>query len=163
MPPPAIWLCCDTLVDCPISRCILCALVFLVLKLWIAFLLSAMIWIEGSGAVCLAHCDGSSTCTEVPLFVKAVTSMSNFSKEGRYKTHTKTKNMLKHPALMFFISFSSAFCHADLSCILLGDLTMTRTHRINLALTFWVKSSVTSCLIVISSWHSLDFVTLALS
>lgn len=38
---------------------------------------------EGSGATCLAHCDGSSTWTEVPLIVNAVTSKSNPVKEGR--------------------------------------------------------------------------------
>ncbi|XP_051997382.1 protein N-terminal asparagine amidohydrolase-like [Xyrauchen texanus] len=37
----------------------------------------------GSGATCLAHCDGSSTWTEVPLIVNAVTSRSNLAKEGR--------------------------------------------------------------------------------
>lgn len=36
----------------------------------------------GSGAVCLAHCDGSNTWTEVSLLVKAVNSL-NGSKEGR--------------------------------------------------------------------------------
>ncbi|XP_070776501.1 protein N-terminal asparagine amidohydrolase isoform X1 [Enoplosus armatus] len=41
----------------------------------------------GSGAVCLAHCDGSSTRSEVPLLVKAVMSLSNVSKEGRLELH----------------------------------------------------------------------------
>lgn len=41
----------------------------------------------GSGAVCLAHCDGSNTWSEVPLFVKAVMSLSNVSKEGRLELH----------------------------------------------------------------------------
>uniref|UniRef100_A0A7N8XAB2 N-terminal asparagine amidase n=1 Tax=Mastacembelus armatus TaxID=205130 RepID=A0A7N8XAB2_9TELE len=41
----------------------------------------------GSGAVCLAHCDGSSTWSEVPLLVKAVTSLGNASKEGRLELH----------------------------------------------------------------------------
>lgn len=38
---------------------------------------------EGSGATCLAHCDGSSTWTEIPLIVNAVTSRSNPAKDGR--------------------------------------------------------------------------------
>uniref|UniRef100_A0A3B3DCT8 N-terminal asparagine amidase n=1 Tax=Oryzias melastigma TaxID=30732 RepID=A0A3B3DCT8_ORYME len=41
----------------------------------------------GSGAACLAHCDGSSTWSEVPLFVKAVASLSTFCKEGRFELH----------------------------------------------------------------------------
>ncbi|XP_072240526.1 protein N-terminal asparagine amidohydrolase isoform X2 [Leuresthes tenuis] len=41
----------------------------------------------GSGAVCLAHCDGSSTCSEVPLLVKAVASLSNLCKDGRFELH----------------------------------------------------------------------------
>uniref|UniRef100_A0A8C2WRL9 Protein N-terminal asparagine amidohydrolase n=1 Tax=Cyclopterus lumpus TaxID=8103 RepID=A0A8C2WRL9_CYCLU len=41
----------------------------------------------GSGAVCLAHCDGSSTWSEVPLLVKAVMSLSSVSKEGRLELH----------------------------------------------------------------------------
>ncbi|XP_016123557.1 protein N-terminal asparagine amidohydrolase isoform X2 [Sinocyclocheilus grahami] len=41
----------------------------------------------GSGATCLAHCDGSSTWTEVPLIVSAVTSRSNPAKEGRLELH----------------------------------------------------------------------------
>ncbi|KAM8878396.1 protein N-terminal asparagine amidohydrolase [Spinachia spinachia] len=41
----------------------------------------------GSGAVCLAHCDGSSTWSEVPLLVKAVTSLTDISKEGRLELH----------------------------------------------------------------------------
>uniref|UniRef100_A0A4W4FDC9 Protein N-terminal asparagine amidohydrolase n=2 Tax=Electrophorus electricus TaxID=8005 RepID=A0A4W4FDC9_ELEEL len=41
----------------------------------------------GSGATCLAHCDGSSTWTEVPLLVNAVTSLSHHAKEGRLELH----------------------------------------------------------------------------
>ncbi|XP_026111809.1 protein N-terminal asparagine amidohydrolase isoform X2 [Carassius auratus] len=41
----------------------------------------------GSGATCLAHCDGSSTWTEVPLIVNAVTSRSSPVKEGRLELH----------------------------------------------------------------------------
>lgn len=41
----------------------------------------------GSGAVCLAHSDGSSTWDEVPLIVRAVTSLSSTAKEGRLELH----------------------------------------------------------------------------
>lgn len=41
----------------------------------------------GSGAVCLAHCDGSRTWSEVQLIMKAVTSLSNVCNEGRYELH----------------------------------------------------------------------------
>ncbi|CAG5928962.1 unnamed protein product [Menidia menidia] len=41
----------------------------------------------GSGAVCLAHCDGSSTSSEVPLFVKTVASLGNVCKDGRFELH----------------------------------------------------------------------------
>ncbi|XP_053355522.1 uncharacterized protein LOC128527190 isoform X3 [Clarias gariepinus] len=41
----------------------------------------------GSGATCLAHLDGSSTRTEVPLLVNAVTALSNPSKAGRLELH----------------------------------------------------------------------------
>ncbi|XP_076871935.1 protein N-terminal asparagine amidohydrolase [Brachyhypopomus gauderio] len=41
----------------------------------------------GSGATCLAHCDGSSTWTEVPLLVNSVTSLSHPAKEGRLELH----------------------------------------------------------------------------
>lgn len=44
----------------------------------------------GSGVTCLAHCDGSSTWTEVPLIINAVTSSSSSSstvKDGRLELH----------------------------------------------------------------------------
>ncbi|XP_056606152.1 protein N-terminal asparagine amidohydrolase [Triplophysa dalaica] len=41
----------------------------------------------GSGATCLAHCDGSSTRTEIPLIVNAVTSRSYPAKDGRLELH----------------------------------------------------------------------------
>ncbi|KAL1246726.1 hypothetical protein QQF64_034342 [Cirrhinus molitorella] len=41
------------------------------------------------GATCIAHCDGSSTWTEVPLIVNAVTSRSNQQKRAycRFGSH----------------------------------------------------------------------------
>ncbi|KAM9793082.1 protein N-terminal asparagine amidohydrolase [Neosynchiropus ocellatus] len=41
----------------------------------------------GSGAVCLAHCDGSNTWSEIPLLVKSVMSLSHSTKEGRLELH----------------------------------------------------------------------------
>lgn len=41
------------------------------------------LYLPGSGAVCLGHCDGSDTWSEIPLIVKAVTSLSDTSKVGR--------------------------------------------------------------------------------
>lgn len=54
---------------------------------WISVMFKCVIS-SGSGAVCLAHCDGSSTWLEVPLLIKAVTSLGNGSEEGRYETQT---------------------------------------------------------------------------
>uniref|UniRef100_A0A8C6LCB0 N-terminal asparagine amidase n=1 Tax=Nothobranchius furzeri TaxID=105023 RepID=A0A8C6LCB0_NOTFU len=41
----------------------------------------------GSGAACLAHCDGSRTWSEVQLIVKAVASLRNVFKDGRFELH----------------------------------------------------------------------------
>ncbi|XP_018596186.2 protein N-terminal asparagine amidohydrolase [Scleropages formosus] len=41
----------------------------------------------GSGATCLAHCDGSSTWSEVSLIVKAVNDLSRDANEGRLELH----------------------------------------------------------------------------
>lgn len=38
---------------------------------------------KGSGATCLAHCDGSRTWGEVPLIVNSVTSLTGAVKDGR--------------------------------------------------------------------------------
>ncbi|KAF0037798.1 hypothetical protein F2P81_010672 [Scophthalmus maximus] len=62
---------------------------------------------DGSGAVCLAHCDGSSTWSEVPLLVQAVTSLSSVSNDGRLELHlvggfndeSKTSHKLSHNIL----------------------------------------------------------------
>lgn len=54
------------------------------------------IYFLGSGAVCLAHCDGSSTWSEVLLVVKTVASLSKGCKDGRYDTdmHLKISKVL---------------------------------------------------------------------
>lgn len=40
--------------------------------------------LPGSGATCLAHCDGSRTWSEVSLITKAVASLTGAVKDGRY-------------------------------------------------------------------------------
>lgn len=91
----------------------------------------------GSGAVCLAHCDGSSTCTEVPLLVKAVTSLSNFAKEGRYETHRHRKALDKI-TLAFKLLVFSALDSSGLNYIWLEGLTMTQKYPTSSAVTYWV-------------------------
>ncbi|XP_070838530.1 protein N-terminal asparagine amidohydrolase isoform X2 [Chaetodon trifascialis] len=74
----------------------------------------------GSGAVCLAHCDGSSTWSEVPLLVKTVTSLSNVSKEGRYETHKQRQRIIKsvQPVQMLFIpSLCFPLCRLELHLV----------------------------------------------
>ncbi|XP_076001444.1 protein N-terminal asparagine amidohydrolase [Genypterus blacodes] len=91
----------------------------------------------GSGAVCLAHCDGSSTRSEVPLFVKAVTSLSNLSKEGRFELHlvggfddeTKTSHELSHDLLVAFHNQREEI-HLETCCITeMNDAVVDGTHR----------------------------------
>ncbi|KAL4624523.1 protein N-terminal asparagine amidohydrolase [Arapaima gigas] len=41
----------------------------------------------GSGATCLAHCDGSNTWSEVSLIVKSVNHLSSQASEGRLELH----------------------------------------------------------------------------
>ncbi|KAG2455673.1 NTAN1 amidohydrolase, partial [Polypterus senegalus] len=43
--------------------------------------------ITGSGATCLAHCDGSNTRSEVSLIIKAVRALTANLKEGRFELH----------------------------------------------------------------------------
>ncbi|CAB1344524.1 unnamed protein product [Coregonus sp. 'balchen'] len=92
----------------------------------------------GSGAACLAHCDGSSTWSEVPLIVKAVTSLSKDpAKEGRLELHlvggfddeSKTSHKLS-------LSLLSAFqrqkedIHLETCCITeMNDSLVDGAHR----------------------------------
>ncbi|XP_074484983.1 protein N-terminal asparagine amidohydrolase [Sebastes fasciatus] len=91
----------------------------------------------GSGAVCLAHCDGSSTWSEVPLLVKAVTSLSNVSKEGRLELHlaggfndeSKTSHKLSLNILAAFQKLKEDI-HLETCCITeMNDLVVDGTHR----------------------------------
>ncbi|KAM6941918.1 protein N-terminal asparagine amidohydrolase [Lycodopsis pacificus] len=91
----------------------------------------------GSGAVCLAHCDGSSTWSEVPLLVKAVTSLSNFSKEGRLELHlaggfndeSETSHKLSLNTLAAFQKLKEDI-HLETCCITeMNDVVVDGTHR----------------------------------
>ncbi|KAF7667198.1 hypothetical protein LDENG_00075040 [Lucifuga dentata] len=91
----------------------------------------------GSGAVCLAHCDGSNTWSEVPLIVTAVTSLSNLSKEGRLELHlvggfndkTKTSHKLSFNLLAAFHKQKEDI-HLETCCITeMNDIIVDGTHR----------------------------------
>ncbi|XP_071403518.1 protein N-terminal asparagine amidohydrolase isoform X1 [Centroberyx affinis] len=91
----------------------------------------------GSGAVCLAHCDGSSTWSEVPLIVKAVTSLSNLTKEGRLELHlvggfndeSKTSHKLSLSLLAAFHKQKEEI-HLETCCITeMNDDIVDGTHR----------------------------------
>uniref|UniRef100_I3KRM4 N-terminal asparagine amidase n=1 Tax=Oreochromis niloticus TaxID=8128 RepID=I3KRM4_ORENI len=91
----------------------------------------------GSGAVCLAHCDGSSTWSEVPLLVKAVTSLSDACKEGRLELHlvggfnddSKTSHDLSLDILAAF-QVQKEDIHLETCCITeMNDVVVNGTHR----------------------------------
>ncbi|GAA6220289.1 protein N-terminal asparagine amidohydrolase [Lates japonicus] len=91
----------------------------------------------GSGAVCLAHCDGSSTWSEIPLLVKAVTSLSNVSKEGRLELHlvggfndeSKTSHKLSLSILAAFQKQKEDI-HLETCCITeMNDIIVDGNHR----------------------------------
>ncbi|KAL6110524.1 ntan1 [Pungitius sinensis] len=91
----------------------------------------------GSGAVCLAHCDGSSTWSEVPLIVKAVMSLSDISKEGRLELHLaggfnddeEISAKLSHDILTAFQKMKEDI-HLETCCITeMNDIVVDGTHR----------------------------------
>ncbi|KAG7277279.1 hypothetical protein CRUP_036948 [Coryphaenoides rupestris] len=91
----------------------------------------------GSGAVCLAHCDGSSTWSEVPLIVKAVTSLSDHSTEGRLELHlvggfndeSKTSHKLSLNLLAAFHKMKEDI-HLETCCITeMNDVMVEGIHR----------------------------------
>ncbi|KAM3623249.1 uncharacterized protein V6R79_008978 [Siganus canaliculatus] len=91
----------------------------------------------GSGAVCLAHCDGFNTWSEVPLLVKAVTSLSNVNKEGRLELHlvggfndeSKTSHKLSLNILAAFQKQKEDI-HLETCCITeINDVVVDGTHR----------------------------------
>uniref|UniRef100_A0AAX7U9P5 N-terminal asparagine amidase n=1 Tax=Astatotilapia calliptera TaxID=8154 RepID=A0AAX7U9P5_ASTCA len=91
----------------------------------------------GSGAVCLGHCDGSSTWSEVPLLVKAVTSLSDACKEGRLELHlvggfnddSTTSHNLSLDILAAF-QVQKEDIHLETCCITeMNDVVVNGTHR----------------------------------
>uniref|UniRef100_A0A3Q1AKR8 N-terminal asparagine amidase n=1 Tax=Amphiprion ocellaris TaxID=80972 RepID=A0A3Q1AKR8_AMPOC len=91
----------------------------------------------GSGAVCLAHCDGSSTWSEVPLLVKAVTSLSTVCKEGRLELHlvggfnddSKTSHKLSLNILAAFQKQKEDI-HLETCCITeMNDIVVDGRHK----------------------------------
>ncbi|XP_054634459.1 protein N-terminal asparagine amidohydrolase [Dunckerocampus dactyliophorus] len=91
----------------------------------------------GSGAACLAHCDGSNTRSEVPLFVKSVTSLTNCSKEGRLELHLvggfKDESMTSHElSLNILVAFQQLKedIHLETCCITeMNDVLINTVHR----------------------------------
>lgn len=91
----------------------------------------------GSGAVCLAHCDGSSTWSDVPLIVKAVTSLSDRNAEGRLELHlvggfkdeSKTSHKLSLSLLAEFQKLKEDI-HLETCCITeMNDHVIDEIHR----------------------------------
>ncbi|XP_072539551.1 protein N-terminal asparagine amidohydrolase isoform X2 [Salminus brasiliensis] len=91
----------------------------------------------GSGATCLAHCDGSSTLTEVPLLVNATASLSNPAKEGRLELHlvggfdddSKTSHKLSLTILAAFQKQKEEI-HLETCCITdMNDVVTDGIHR----------------------------------
>lgn len=89
MPPLVTWLYFDILVN-NLSPSPL-------LSLLLSFFCTFMTWWNhfiswsGSGAVCLAHCDGFNTWNEVRLLVNAVTLLSKTSEDGRCETCSRSQ------------------------------------------------------------------------
>ncbi|XP_072539552.1 protein N-terminal asparagine amidohydrolase isoform X3 [Salminus brasiliensis] len=92
---------------------------------------------DSSGATCLAHCDGSSTLTEVPLLVNATASLSNPAKEGRLELHlvggfdddSKTSHKLSLTILAAFQKQKEEI-HLETCCITdMNDVVTDGIHR----------------------------------
>uniref|UniRef100_A0A1A7YJQ6 N-terminal asparagine amidase n=1 Tax=Iconisemion striatum TaxID=60296 RepID=A0A1A7YJQ6_9TELE len=91
----------------------------------------------GSGAVCLAHCDGSRTWSEVQLIVKAVASLSNVCKDGRFELHlvggfnddAKTSHKLSLSVLAAFQKQEQDI-HLETCCITdMNDIVENGLHK----------------------------------
>ncbi|XP_030638230.1 protein N-terminal asparagine amidohydrolase [Chanos chanos] len=91
----------------------------------------------GSGATCLAHCDGSNTWTEIPLIVNAVTSLSKPTKDGRLELHliggfkddSNTSHKLSLNILATFQNQKEEI-HLETCCITdMNDIVTDGIHR----------------------------------
>ncbi|XP_061685357.1 protein N-terminal asparagine amidohydrolase [Syngnathoides biaculeatus] len=91
----------------------------------------------GSGAACLAHCDGSNTFAEVPLFIKSVTSLSTCCHEGRLELHLvggfKDEAMTSHElSLNILAAFQQLQddIHLETCCVTeMNDVVLNAVHR----------------------------------
>ncbi|XP_068607350.1 protein N-terminal asparagine amidohydrolase [Brachionichthys hirsutus] len=91
----------------------------------------------GSGAVCLAHCDGSDPRSEVPLLVEAVSSLSDACKPGRLELHLvggfNDDSEKSHKlSLSILASFQNQHedVHLETCCISeMNDVVVNGTHR----------------------------------
>ncbi|XP_057700365.1 protein N-terminal asparagine amidohydrolase [Corythoichthys intestinalis] len=91
----------------------------------------------GSGAACLAHCDGSNTCAEVSLFIKSVTSLSSCCNDGRLELHlvggfndeAMTSHELSLNILGAFHQLKDDI-HLETCCITeMNDVVINAVHR----------------------------------
>ncbi|XP_077428186.1 protein N-terminal asparagine amidohydrolase isoform X2 [Vanacampus margaritifer] len=91
----------------------------------------------GSGAACLAHCDGSNTYAEVPLLLKSVTSLSTCCNEGRLELHLvggfKDDAMTSHElSLNILAAFQQLKddIHLQTCCVTeMNDLDVNGVHK----------------------------------
>ncbi|KAK1162814.1 protein N-terminal asparagine amidohydrolase isoform X2 [Acipenser oxyrinchus oxyrinchus] len=90
----------------------------------------------GSGATCLAHCDGSSTWSEVPLIVKAVRSLTKSAEEGRLELHLfggfDDERHNSHKLSLNLLAFNkqNEDIHLESCCITeLNDIVVEGIHR----------------------------------
>ncbi|XP_041838559.1 protein N-terminal asparagine amidohydrolase isoform X2 [Melanotaenia boesemani] len=90
----------------------------------------------GSGAVCLAHCDGSDTWSEVSMFMTAVASLSSTCEDGRFELHlvggfndeSKTSHKLSLNILAF--QKQKEDIHLETCCITeMNDIVDKGAHR----------------------------------
>lgn len=91
----------------------------------------------GSGATCLAHCDGSRTWSEVSLITKAVASLTGAVKDGRFELHlvggfddeSQTSHTLSLNLLVAFHEQDEEI-HLETCCITeLNDELVGGVHR----------------------------------
>ncbi|XP_060724713.1 protein N-terminal asparagine amidohydrolase [Tachysurus vachellii] len=91
----------------------------------------------GNGATCLAHLDGSSTWSEVPLLLNAVMALSNPAKAGRLELHlvggfdddNKTSHKLSREILAAFQKQKEEI-HLETCCITdMNDVVKDGIHR----------------------------------
>ncbi|KAM9817755.1 protein N-terminal asparagine amidohydrolase isoform X1 [Syngnathus typhle] len=91
----------------------------------------------GSGATCLAHCDGSNTYAEVPLLIKSVTSLNTCCHEGRLELHLvggfEDEAMTSHELSLNILAAFQQLpddIHLQTCCITeMNDIVINAVHR----------------------------------